>query len=197
MVRRSPSWISFLFFMDSPQRFRQVSRHFLAVLGAWHNGRGNPYASPGRKDRRSSHRTGGVSLQGQPGRHHLRGQGQVAAPPGQKLFPGFPPLRHQAGPAALGDRGSRVHRRRQRDGGPGSREQPDQATQAQVQHPPQGRQDLPLHQADRQRALSTHPGDPPRQERRGPLFRSLLSRQSGLPNLQVDESSFPDPYLLH
>ena len=56
--------------------------------------------------------------------------------------------------------------------------QPDQAVQAAVQRPAQGRQELPVHQGHAGRRLPAHRADPEAAQRRQPLLRAVRVRAS-------------------
>ena len=87
--------------------------------------------------------------EGRRGHHHLRGQGQVAAPPGALVLPVRLAARHQDARDGAPRGGRGHHRRPQRGRGAHPGEQPHQGEPPALQHQPQGRQDLPVHQGHR------------------------------------------------
>ena len=106
------------------------------------------------------------------GQSALRRQGEVAALARARIFSRG---RRRALPGALPDEaGARLRhdRHRQREGSADPREQPDQAVQAPVQHPPQGRQILPEREGHQSRVAAHHRHPQDRQGWR-PLLRSV------------------------
>src|ERR1017187_2575482 len=121
-----------------------------------------------------------VSLQERRRRNHLRGQGQQPARPRAFLFSGRRRRQRQDRIAAARSRRPRLHRRGQREGSAGPREQPDQAEETALQHPSARRQDVPVHQTDDRRAVSARLSDAPVAPRRIALLWPVLSDQPGL-----------------
>ena len=85
------------------------------------------------------------------------------------------------------DRRRRLHAHRLGQRGPAPRDQPDQAVQAAVQRPPQGRQELPVHQDHARRRLPADRAHAQARQRRQPLLRAVCV---GVERRRVDE---PDP----
>ncbi len=106
---------------------------------------------------------------------HLCRQGAEPPQPGPELLAEGHDRRGDA-PDPRGHRQgrrARLHDHRLRLGGVPPRSQPHQASSAALQHPAQGRQELPVHQDHPGRRLSAGGADTPAPERREPLLRAV------------------------
>ena len=127
---------------------------------------------------------------------HLRRQGDQPAQPGALLFP------QQRSEHDLKTRQLvRTHRRyrmdRGRFGARGAdpRDEPDQEAPPALQHPPEGRQALPLHQGALGRSLPQGDRHPPDGQGRLALFRPLHQRVGGAPDAGRAAAHLPLPDL--
>ena len=120
---------------------------------------------------------------------HLRGQGAEPAEPGAELLAEGVSRRAPSDPVGhRSGRRRRVHDHRLDLGGPPPRGQPDQAVPAGVQHPAQGRQELPVHQDHARRRLPPDRADAQAAPGRKPLLRPV---RLGLQRRRGDEPRSP------
>ena len=90
-----------------------------------------------------------------------------------------------------------VHAHRHRQRGAAARGEPGQAPPAALQRPPQGRQELPVHQGHPGRRLPAHRADPQAARRRQPLLRPVrLGEQRGRGD-EPHPAAVPVPDLHH
>ena len=117
-----------------------------------------------------------LPVQGRRGPDHLRRQGALAPQPGLELLPGPgpPPSAHRPNGGAR--RLGRVDSRRERRRGDHARVQPDQGAPAPFQHPPRGRQELPVPRGHGRRRVAEGDGHARRQAEGHPLLRALRAR---------------------
>ena len=144
-------------------------------------GPGHPREAP-RSARRLPH-------EGRPRPGAVCRQGPEPAQPRSPVLAGRPRERaaaaHRVGDRQ--DRRRRLHPDRHRQRGAAARGQPCQALPAALQRPPEGRQELPLHQGHARGRLPAHRADPQAPRGRQPLLRAVcVGEQRG----RGDE---PDP----
>ncbi len=136
-----------------------------------------------------------LPVQGRRGPGHLRGQGQGAAEPPVELLrpPGVTAGAHAADGRRRRER--RVDRGQERGRGVLPRVQPHQAAPAPVQHPPQGRQVVPVPRRHARRGMAAGDGDAGRQAEGRPLLRAVRARVRHPGDARPAAADVPDPHV--